>query len=68
MTNSADLDLHCSQKQGISGFSRTRVKEVILHIYQLVFFFLILGMFDLAFSLKTFNRILTRLGISTSYK
>ena len=25
-----DLDLHCLQRQGISGFSRTRVKNVIL--------------------------------------
>ena len=24
-----DLDLHCLQKQGISGFSRTRVKVII---------------------------------------
>ena len=40
MTNSADpdqltsseptdLDLHCWQRQGISGFSRTRVKEEV---------------------------------------
>ena len=33
MTNSADpdpdLDLHCLQKQGISGFSRTRVKFLL---------------------------------------
>ena len=35
MTNSADpdqkptdLDLHCLQRQGISGFSRTRVKAI----------------------------------------
>ena len=35
MTNSADsnqkptdLDLHCLQRQGISGFSRTRVNKV----------------------------------------
>ena len=25
-----DLDLHCLQRQGISGFSRTRVKQVSL--------------------------------------
>ena len=39
MTNSADpnqlasptdLDLHCLQRQGISGFSRTRVKQANL--------------------------------------
>ena len=36
MTNSADpdqlasLDLHCLQRQGISGFSRTRVKSIYL--------------------------------------
>ena len=24
-----DLDLHCLQRQGISGFSRTRVKDEI---------------------------------------
>ena len=31
MANSADpdLDLHCLQRQGISGFSRTRVKDQI---------------------------------------
>ena len=26
-----DLDLHCLQRQGISGFSRTKVKDIILH-------------------------------------
>ena len=34
MANSAeptDLDLHCLQKQGISGFSVTRVK-VVVHV------------------------------------
>ena len=30
-----DLDLHCLQRQGISGFSRTRVKSIFLaHIFQ----------------------------------
>ena len=29
---STDLDLHCLQSQGISGFSRTRVKP---HFYML---------------------------------
>ena len=27
LASSTDLDLHCSQMQGISGFSRTRVKS-----------------------------------------
>ena len=50
MTNSADpdqlatdLDLHCLQRQGITGFSRTRVKELkcinIKDIYDIYFFF-----------------------------
>ena len=25
-----DLDLHCLQRQGISGFSRTRVKQLLI--------------------------------------
>ena len=25
-----DLDLHCLQRQGISGFSRTRVNSVVI--------------------------------------
>ena len=41
MANSADpdqldLDLHCWQRQGISGFSRTRVKQS--HILNFFFF------------------------------
>ena len=27
-----DLDLHCLQRQGISGFSRTRVNAVLLFL------------------------------------
>ena len=27
-----DLDLHCLQRQGISGFSRTRVKSILLPV------------------------------------
>ena len=27
----SDLDLHCLQRQGISGFSRTRVKISMIH-------------------------------------
>ena len=42
MANSADsdqkptgLDLHCLQRQGISGFSMTRVKRRLQSIYEL---------------------------------
>ena len=28
LASSTDLDLHCLQRQGISGFSRTRVKVI----------------------------------------
>ena len=40
MANSAnpDLDLHCLQKQGISGFSRTRVKGIVLLVNFIVQF------------------------------
>ena len=35
MANSADpdLDLHCLQRQGISGLSRTRVKIIWQNLY-----------------------------------
>ena len=46
MTNSADpvqkptdLDLHCLQRQGISGSSRTRVKLLKMFFLLLFFFF-----------------------------
>ena len=33
MANSADgLDLHCLQRQGIFGFSRTRVKDYVSRV------------------------------------
>ena len=34
----SDLDLHCLQRQGISGFSRTRVKfaDWTAHMYGLI--------------------------------
>ena len=35
-----DLDLHCLQRQGISGFSRTRVKEYLEIILEYYFLFL----------------------------
>ena len=28
-----DLDLHCLQRQGISGFSMTRVNEYLKHVF-----------------------------------
>ena len=34
-----DLDLHCLQRQGISGFSRTRVKKYLVIISVIFFFF-----------------------------
>ena len=37
-----DLDLHCLQMQGISGFSRTRVKKNVLWSTLLSSFFLLL--------------------------
>ena len=30
-----DLDLHCLQRQGTCGFSRTRVKEISLELYEI---------------------------------
>ena len=41
MKKPTDLDLHCSERQGISRTSRTRVNNGhnIVSLYQVVFFF-----------------------------
>ena len=38
-----DLDLHCLHRQGINGFSRTRVKEVLNFRTSFLFYFFLIS-------------------------
>ena len=50
----SDLDLHCLQRQGISGFSRIRVKKFFVKVH-LCFFLLLLFLVKMSFVSHVYN-------------